>query len=72
MGLGVFVLPDLDADLRDAEADLIQEPQQSVVVYRVCGEGESLFISAGKRPERDVQVLKQTTPARPRGRPSVC
>lgn len=33
--LGVFVLSDLNADLWDADTDLIQEPQQSVVVYHV-------------------------------------
>lgn len=39
--LGVFVLPNLDADLWDADANLVQEPQQSVVIDRVC---------RGKRP----------------------
>lgn len=45
--LGVFVLSDLNADLWDAEADLIQEPQQRVVVYHVCG-GRNLLTVAGK------------------------
>lgn len=45
--LGVFVLSDLNADLWDADTDLIQEPQQSVVVYHVCG-GRNLLTFAGK------------------------
>lgn len=38
---GVFVLSDLNADLRDADTDLIEEPQQSLVIYHVCGEEKS-------------------------------
>lgn len=34
--LGVFMLPNLNADLWDAEANLVEEPQQSVVVDRRC------------------------------------
>lgn len=33
--LGVFMLTNLDADLWDSDTNLIQEPQQSVVVYCV-------------------------------------
>lgn len=49
--LGVFVLSDLNADLGDAHADLVQEPQQSVVVDHVCGETK-LCLSAGKGESR--------------------
>lgn len=31
--LGVFMLSNLDADLWDSNTNLIQEPQQSVVIY---------------------------------------
>lgn len=31
--LGVFMLSNLNADLWDSNANLIQEPQQSVVIY---------------------------------------
>lgn len=47
MRLGVFVLPDLNADLWDAHTHLVQEPQQSVVVDHVCGD-TNLSISAGE------------------------
>lgn len=36
MCLGVFMLSDLNADLRDPNTNLIQEPQQSLVVYGIC------------------------------------
>lgn len=35
MRLGVLMLSDLNADLWDADSNLIQEPQQSVVIYCV-------------------------------------
>lgn len=41
--LGVFVLPNLNADLRDADANLVQEPQQSVVIDRIWREKHPLF-----------------------------
>lgn len=34
--LGVFMLPNLNADLWDSNTNLIQEPQQSVVIYCIC------------------------------------
>lgn len=40
--LGVFVLPELNADLRDSNTDLVQQPQQSVVIDRVW-RGKLLF-----------------------------
>lgn len=59
MRQGVFVLSDLNADLRDADTDLIEEPQQSVVIYHICGR-RSLFNLSWKRPEQEAQTLKQT------------
>lgn len=34
--LGVLMLPNLNADLWDADANLVEEPQQSVVVDGCC------------------------------------
>lgn len=41
--LGVFMLPNLNADLRDAEANLVQEPQQSVVIDGIWRGKHPLF-----------------------------
>lgn len=41
--LGVFVLPNLNADLRDADANLVQEPQQSVIIDRIWRGKHPLF-----------------------------
>lgn len=41
--LGVLMLPNLNADLRDADANLVQEPQQSVVVDRIWRGKHPLF-----------------------------
>lgn len=41
--LGVFMLPNLNADLWDADANLVQEPQQSVVIDRIWREKHPLF-----------------------------
>ena len=34
--LGVFMLSNLNADLWDSNTNLVQEPQQSVVIYCIC------------------------------------
>lgn len=41
--LGVFMLPNLNADLWDADANLVQEPQQSVVIDRIWRGKHPLF-----------------------------
>lgn len=41
--LGVFVLPNLNADLWDSDTNLIQEPQQSVIIDCIWRE-KKLFI----------------------------
>lgn len=71
--LGVFVLSDLHADLWDAHTDLIQEPQQSVVVDRVYGERILFFqfFQLEKTSARSPNS-KTNTAALLRGHPSVC
>lgn len=41
--LGVFVLPNLNADLWDSKTNLIQEPQHSVVIYCIWRENILLY-----------------------------
>lgn len=41
--LGVFMLSNLNADLWDPNTNLVQEPQQSVVIYCICREKSHSF-----------------------------
>lgn len=41
--LGVFMLSDLNADLWDPDTNLVQKPQQSVVIYCICRERSHKF-----------------------------
>lgn len=42
--LGVFMLSNLNADLWDSNANLIQEPQQSVVIYCIWREKKRFYL----------------------------